>query len=111
MLSGTYQESSEENPKAAKSRPGQSTALEKNRRRLDFEAMRDTLLAVAGGIDLAVRRPSCGLDDRAVHARRTVYGFVERRIFRGCFAPSISPARTTTSPQRFSTTVPQQALS
>jgi len=54
MLSGTYQESSEEIQKPPKADPANQLLLENEPARLDFEAMRDTLLAVAGGIDLAV---------------------------------------------------------
>jgi hypothetical protein len=43
-------------------------------------------------------------------ARRTVYGFVERQNLPGLFRTFDFASPDTTSPQRFSTTVPQQAL-
>lgn len=42
--------------------------------------------------------------------RRTVYGFVERQNLPGMFRTFDFASPDTTSPQRFSTTVPQQAL-
>ena len=42
--------------------------------------------------------------------RRTVYGFVERQNLPGLFRTFDFASPDTTSPQRFSTTVPQQAL-
>src|SRR2546423_10500797 len=54
MLSAVYQQTSENNPQAAKVDPGNQLLWRMNRARLDFEALRDTLLAVAGKIDLTV---------------------------------------------------------
>jgi len=71
--------------------------------------MRDSLLAVAGRLDLTQGGRAIDITDAAA-TRRTVYGFVERQNLPGLFrtfdfaSPDISNSR------RFSTTVPQQAL-
>ena len=51
MLSSVYQQSSEDNPKAEQVDPANQLLWRMNRGRLDFEAMRDTLLMLSGNID------------------------------------------------------------
>ena len=110
MLSSTYQQSSAPNPAAAKLDPGNQLLWQMNRRRLDFEAMRDTFLAVAGRLDPTIGGRPVELTSEPFPPRRTVYGFVERQNLPGLFRTFDFASPDTTSPQRFSTTVPQQAL-
>jgi mono/diheme cytochrome c family protein len=110
MLSSVYQQSSEHNPRAAKEDPGNQFLWRMNRKRLDFEAMRDTFLSLGGGIDLAVGGRPVELTSEPFTGRRTVYGFVERQNLPGLFRTFDFASPDTTSPQRFATTVPQQAL-
>jgi cytochrome c553 len=53
MLSQTYQMSSEHNPNSAQQDTGNVWYWRFDRRRLDAEALRDTLLALGGSLDLA----------------------------------------------------------
>ncbi len=110
MLSSAYQQSSEDNVKAAKIDPANQLLWKMNRRRLDFEAMRDTLLAVSGKIDLTTGGRAVELTTEPFTTRRTVYGYVERQNLPGLFRTFDFASPDTTSPQRFATTVPQQAL-
>jgi mono/diheme cytochrome c family protein len=110
MLSSVYQQASQENPKAAKIDPANPLLWRMNRCRLDFEAMRDTLLAVSGQIDLTPGGRAVDITTEPFSTRRTVYGFVERQNLPGIFRTFDFASPDTTSPQRFSTTVPQQAL-
>jgi Protein of unknown function (DUF1553) len=110
MLSAAYQQSNAENPKGMKADPANTLLWRVNRKRLDFEAMRDTLLAVSGRIDYTAGGRSVEITTEAPSARRTVYGFVERQNLPGMFRTFDFASPDTTSPQRFSTTVPQQAL-
>jgi hypothetical protein len=110
MLSAAYQQSSEEKPKAANVDPGNTLLWRQNRRRLDFEAMRDTLLAASGQIDLTTAGRAVEITAEPFSSRRTIYGFVERQNLPGLFRTFDFASPDTTSPQRFSTTVPQQAL-
>src|SRR5205807_8212302 len=48
LLSATYQQSCETDPASVKTDPENRLLSRMNRQRLDFEAVRDTLLAVAG---------------------------------------------------------------
>src|SRR5213594_3266435 len=81
-----------------------------NRRRLYFEAMRDTLLTVSGNVDWTSGGRAVDITAEPFTTRRTVYGFVERQNLPGLFRTFDFASPDTTSPQRFSTTVPQQAL-
>jgi len=78
-------------------------------RRMDFEQLRDGMLAVSGDLDLDMTGPARGLLD-ADNRRRTVYAFVDRQFLTGTFRtfdfanPDIHVA------VRHETTVPQQAL-
>jgi hypothetical protein len=81
-----------------------------NRRRLDFEAMRDALLAVAGNLDRTIGGPAVDLSKTPFTGRRTMYGFVDRQNLPGMFRTFDFASPDATSPQRYQTTVPQQAL-
>ena len=52
MLSATYQQASADNDAARKIDPENQLLWRMNRRRLDFESLRDSMLAVAGTLDL-----------------------------------------------------------
>ncbi len=82
-----------------------------NRRRLDLEETRDTLMAAAGRLDVReVGGPSVDLWSRPFTPRRAVYGFVERQNLPGIFRTFDFASPDATSARRFYTTVPQQAL-
>ncbi|MCI0701466.1 MAG: PSD1 and planctomycete cytochrome C domain-containing protein, partial [Planctomycetia bacterium] len=81
-----------------------------NRRRLDFEAMRDSLLKAAGRLDLTTGGKPIDLFKAPFSTRRTVYGLIDRTNLPGTFRVFDVASPDTHSPQRFQTTVPQQAL-
>ena len=80
-----------------------------NRRRLDLEAMRDTLLSVSGQLDLAMFGRPASIDD-ASNFRRTVYSLVERQSAPEVFRTFDFPSPDASVAKRNQTTVPQQAL-
>jgi hypothetical protein len=110
VLSSTYQQSSDDNPLGLERDPANQLLWKMNRRRLDFEALRDSLLAVSGTLDQALGGRSVDITTEPFPTRRTLYGFVERQNLPGLFRAFDFASPDTTSPQRFSTTVPQQAL-
>ena len=81
-----------------------------NRKRLNFEAMRDGMLQVSGELDFTMHGPSQKLHSKPYSKRRAVYGYIDRQ--------NISPTLNSFdfanpnihAPQRVETTVPQQAL-
>lgn len=78
------------------------------RRRLDFEAMRDSYLSVAGILDSESGGPPANLFSGS--GRRTVFCFVDRLALPGLFRTFDFPSPDSFSPQRDATTVPPQAL-
>jgi hypothetical protein len=80
-----------------------------NRRRLDVEPMRDTLLYVSGELDEA-RGGEAGKLTDAKNLRRSVYGFVSRRRLDGTLALFDFPNPVSTSDGRIHTATPLQQL-
>ena len=81
-----------------------------NRKRLDFEAMRDSMLAVSGELDLAMGGRPVDLAKKPFPVRRAVYGFIERQNLPAVFRTFDFANPNIHAPHRFETTVPQQAL-
>ncbi len=81
-----------------------------SRRRLDFEALRDSLLSVSGQLDTGMGGRSVELTGAQPSGRRAVYGFIDRQNLPSLFRTFDFASPDTTSPQRYETTVPQQAL-
>jgi hypothetical protein len=80
------------------------------RRRLDLEAMRDTLLFVAGRLDVAMGGRSVDVAGDPLNVRRTVYGLVDRQNLPGLFRSFDFAVPDQCVERRPKTTVPQQAL-
>jgi hypothetical protein len=110
LLSATYQQSSEANPKSLKADPDNRHLTRMNRRRLDFEAMRDTLLAVSGKLDPKMGGVPVDIVGEPFAVRRTVYGLIDRQNLPGMFRTFDFANPDVSSQGRFHTTVPQQAL-
>jgi mono/diheme cytochrome c family protein len=110
MLSAAYQQQTTDRPECRRLDPENSMLWRMNRRRLDFEALRDSLLAVAGRLDGRLG----GAPIRDVVApsatRRTIYGFIDRLNLPGLLRTFDFPSPDATSAQRDTTTVPPQAL-
>ncbi|HLU49629.1 MAG TPA: PSD1 and planctomycete cytochrome C domain-containing protein, partial [Planctomycetota bacterium] len=79
-------------------------------RRLEFEPLRDSLLAVSGRLDLRVGGPAVEIFTNPSPPRRTIYGFIERQNLPGVLRVFDFASPDATSPKRHETTVPQQAL-
>jgi hypothetical protein len=109
MLSAAYQQSCDTRPEAEQADPENRLLAHQNRQRLDFEAMRDSLLSVAGTLDAKMGGQPVDLAP-ATSRRRTIYSFIDRQNLPGIFRTFDFASPDTTNPQRFVTTVPQQAL-
>jgi len=110
MLSSVYQQGSEGNAHCAQRDPNNKWLWRMNRQRLDFESMRDSLLAMAGKLDLRMGGHAVDITTEPYSVRRTVYGYIDRQNLPGLFRTFDFASPDSTSPQRFFTTVPQQAL-
>lgn len=110
MLSAVYQEKTDTNPKYVAIDPGNRLLWRANIRRLEFEPLRDSLLYIAGKLDMTVGGHPENILSEPYSMRRSVYGFIDRgnlpeMMTQFDFAnPAISLGK------RHETTAPQQAL-
>jgi hypothetical protein len=108
MLSATYQLSTDHSAEDY-SKDGENRYYWRfNRRRLDAEALRDSILAVAGALDPTVGGPSLDWSDD--NHRRSVYGKVSRFKVDTYLSLFDFPDPASTSEQRNTTMVPLQRL-
>src|SRR5437763_15978962 len=91
LRSSTYQQSSRPGPATLNADPGNRLFGRMNRRRLEAEALRDALLAVAGRLDPAMGGPA--YRDLAT-PRRTLY-LMTIRSDRSSFGPLFDAADST----------------
>lgn len=111
VTSATYRQASSVSKIALEVDPENRLLSRVNRRRLDMEQMRDSILLATGRLDLTrVGGKSVEMWTAPFSIRRSVYGFIERQNLPGVFKTFDFASPDTTSPRRFMTTVPQQAL-
>jgi hypothetical protein len=110
MLSSVYQQGSAEDPAAVKADPENNCLWRMNTQRLDFEAMRDSLLFVAGQLDDTMGGQPVDISSNSSPARRTVYGLVDRQNLPGFFRAFDFASPDVSSAGRFETMVAPQAL-
>jgi cytochrome c553 len=110
VTSETWQQSSDRRPDAEAVDPENRLLARMNRTRLDFEAQRDAVLAVAGHLDQTVGGKSVDVTTDTETPRRTIYARIDRQNFPGLFRTFDMASPDTHAPRRFQTTVPQQAL-
>ncbi len=109
MLSATYALSTRFSEANYKVDPESRLLWRHRPRRLDAEALRDSLLQVSGKLELGVGGVSSRLDDES-NLRRTVYGFVSRRRLDTLLALFDFPNPNSSSPRRILTNTPLQGL-
>jgi hypothetical protein len=110
MMSSTYQQSSVESFDARDSDPENELLSHFKRRRLDFEAMRDSLLVASGNLDRTLGGHSEQMIEAPFSTRRAVYAEIDRQNLPTMFATFDFPMPGAHSAGRFETTVPQQSL-
>jgi hypothetical protein len=109
LLSATYQLSDAIDPGAAAKDAGNRLYWRANRRRLEAEEIRDSILSVSGVLDLTPGGPSFDIaDDQST--RRTVYGKVSRFKLDTFLQVFDFPNPTISSEGRAATNVPLQRL-
>src|SRR5262245_22038799 len=81
-----------------------------NRRRLEIESIRDSMLAAAGRLDGTMGGVPFSLTAQPSVPRRSVYGFIERGRVPGLLSAFDFASPDQHAPMRYVTTVPQQAL-
>lgn len=110
MLSSVYQQSSANNPRYAQIDPNNRWLWRANIRRLELEALRDSLLAIGGTLDTTMYGRPVDLGKEPYSTRRTIYGFVDRANVAEVLLNFDFADPDMTNGKRHQTTVPQQAL-
>jgi hypothetical protein len=110
VLSRAYQQSSADNATARQLDPENKLLWHMNRRRLDFEELRDSLLQSSGKLDRTLGGLPTSSQAWPFMQRRTIYSFIDRAVVPGDFLAFDFASPEAHSPQRYLTTVPQQAL-
>jgi hypothetical protein len=108
LLSAAYQMSSEEGPGAGQDPENKLLSHANLLERLDAECLRDSILAVAGTLDLTVGGEPKPLDDK--FRRRTIYATVSRSNTDRTMLVFDFPDPNSTSEQRIMTIGPMQRL-
>ncbi len=108
LTSATWQQSSAPETRALEKDPGNRLLWRVPPRRLDFEPLRDSLLQVAGRLDLRLGGRGSALDDKNV--RRAVYGFTDRFRIPALLRNFDVANPDTSIPHRAETVHPLQAL-
>jgi cytochrome c553 len=109
MLSATYQLAAADSSANAEVDPENRLLWRANRRRLEIEPWRDSLLAVTGELDGRIGGPSAKLTDDS-NVRRTFYASVSRHNLDRLLRLFDFPDPNATSEQRTVTSVPVQEL-
>lgn len=110
LLSRAYRQASAPNGAGVEVDPENRLLWRQNRRRLEFEPLRDAMLAVAGRLDTSVGGAPFELNAQPASPRRAIYAYISRE------EPSaIMRAFDFSNPEQHTarrqlTTVPQQAL-
>jgi hypothetical protein len=108
MLSATWQQSSFQRADAFQVDPENRLLWHYPRRRLEFEPLRDRILAVSGKLDRTVGGRSVMIHQDAT--RRALYAYIDREDVPSLLASFDVPSPDASQATRSRTTVPQQAL-
>ncbi|MDB5310346.1 MAG: Planctomycete cytochrome [Gemmataceae bacterium] len=107
MTSATYTQQSLDRPEGLAVDSENRLLWRMNRRRLEFEALHDSVLAVSGSLAHESGGPPVPLPGAT---RRAIYGYVDRLEFPTLLTTFDVPNPAGTTPQRTTTTVAPQAL-
>ena len=108
MLSSVYQLSTENDPANFAKDSGNRLYWRADRKRMDAEQLRDSVMLVAGNLDRGLGGPSEDLNPAMT--RRTVYGRVSRYKLDEYLQLFDFPTPSISAEKRFTTTVPLQRL-
>lgn len=109
-LSSVYRQSSDDRAAASEQDPENQLFWRMPKRRLDFESMRDSVLAVAGRLDSKVGGESAKIATDPQATRRTLYAYIDRQNLPDLFRTFDFALPDTHAPKRPFTTTPQQSL-
>ncbi len=110
VLSKIYQQRVAARDKSLTADPDNELLTRGNRKRRDFESLRDSILTVSGTLDRSLGGPPVDITSSTPTHRRTIYSMIDRQNLPALFRTFDFASPDTHSPGRYFTTVPQQAL-
>ena len=110
LLSSVYQENCANNARFAQVDPGNRLLWRANIRRLEYEPLRDSLLAIGGLLDTNLYGRPVDFKRNPDSTRRTIYGYVDRANIDDVLVNFDFATPDMVTGVRHQTTVPQQAL-
>ena len=110
MLSQAYHQGAVENEQSRQLDPENLLLWRMPRRRLEFEAMRDAMLAASEELDVTMGGRPIDLNSSPAVPRRSVYGFVNRDVIANLMSTFDTANPNACTARRQETTVPQQTL-
>jgi len=110
VLSAAYRQQSIQRDEAYAIDPDNYLIWRMNRKRFEFEPLRDSMLYVSGELDLAVGGKSVDITKAPFSKRRAVYGYIDRQDLPNLFRAFDFASPDSSTAKRTKTTVPQQLL-
>jgi len=110
VLSNTYQQSSANNARYAELDPDNRLLWRANIRKLEFEVIRDSLLAIGNTLDTTMYGRPVNLETSPQSTRRSIYAFIDRSDLPDALVNFDFANPDMPNGRRHDTTVPQQAL-
>lgn len=110
LTSNTYKQSATTNPAYAVKDPANRLLWRANLRRLDFEAIRDSMVMLTGKLDTTLGGKPVNITDEPYTYRRSCYGYVDRTSLSDLLTQFDFADPENANTRRISTIVPQQAL-
>lgn len=110
MTSDTYCQASQNRALCDEVDPENRLLWKMNRRRLEFESLRDSMLAVSQQLDARMHGKPEKLFEANQSRRKTIYGEIDRQNLPGIYRIFDLPNPDQSAAKRTRTTVPQQSL-
>ena len=110
VLSSIYQQTAHATSDSLRKDPNNRFLVRANRKRRDFESLRDSVLLAANTLDRSLGGPPVEITLDTPESRRTIYAMIDRQNLPSLFRTFDFASPDTHSPGRYFTTVPQQAL-
>ena len=110
LLSATYQQSSENKPRYAEIDPANRLLWRANIDRLEFESIRDSILAIGGAMETNMFGRPVDFEIHPDSTRRSIYGHVDRSDIPSVMVNFDFAIPDLPTGKRHETIVPQQAL-
>ncbi|MDG1510485.1 MAG: PSD1 and planctomycete cytochrome C domain-containing protein [Mariniblastus sp.] len=110
MTSDTYCQASKNRAPSVEVDPENRLLWKMNRRRLEFESLRDSMLAVSQQLDARMHGKPEKLFEANQSRRKTIYGEIDRQNLPGIYRVFDLPNPDQSAAKRTRTTVPQQSL-